>query len=397
MKKMLIVIAVILIAVGLSQLPAEEQRPSGPPGVGGQGAPDNPASAAAMGALDMTKTPPGSYVKLAVEITRSAITFGETVEVNFTLTNISKDKIEIIKPVLDVDALSFELMHMPDQGRGFTFVYTTITPSVYDHNKNKLERVMLDKFGMPTGAYRNTFSIPVLKQGKWCIKAVYNGAKQPINSEAVNFVALPPMGGAAAVAARSTNNELVAVLDTNKGKMVCRFFPDDAPNTVANFLQLARKGFYNNLIFHRVMKGFMIQGGCPDRNGGGSPGYNIKAEFNQHKHLKGVLSMARSKSNDSAGCQFFICHDAAPKLDNQYTVFGELIEGLDVLDKIAGTPVGPNPANPNEMSKPLEELLIKSVTIQARPVTDGKASETPSKPTDSTPKPSEPEPKKKSG
>jgi peptidyl-prolyl cis-trans isomerase B (cyclophilin B) len=150
-----------------------------------------------------------------------------------------------------------------------------------------------------------------------------------------------------------TTNE-VAVIKTTAGEMVIEFWPDVAPKTVENFKTLAKKGFYDGTAFHRVIKGFMIQGGDPltkdasqeARWGTGDPGYKIKAEFNERSHKRGVISMARSQSPDSAGSQFFICHGDPTFLDRQYTAFGKLIKGDDVLEKIATTPTHP-PDRPN--------------------------------------------------
>ncbi|MCQ4795288.1 peptidylprolyl isomerase [Anaerofustis stercorihominis] len=144
--------------------------------------------------------------------------------------------------------------------------------------------------------------------------------------------------------------------------MLAELYEDIAPITCDNFIKLAKKGFYNGLIFHRVIKGFMIQGGCPDGNGMGGPGHTIKGEFssngikNDLKHERGVLSMARSMDKNSAGSQFFIMHENAPHLDGDYAAFGKLIEGYDVLDKIAETPT-------DYMDKPKEERKIKEITV----------------------------------
>ena len=127
----------------------------------------------------------------------------------------------------------------------------------------------------------------------------------------------------------------VAVLQTNKGKIVFEFYPDDAPNTVDNFKKLTNKGYYDGLKFHRVEPGFVIQGGDPKGNGTGGPGYTIKAEFNKKLHLEGTVAMARSNDPDSAGSQFYICLAPAPFLNGKYTVFGQVIEGIDVVHKIA--------------------------------------------------------------
>ena len=165
-----------------------------------------------------------------------------------------------------------------------------------------------------------------------------------------------------------TTNE-VAVMKTTAGDMVIEFWPDVAPKTVENFKKLARTNFYDGTAFHRIIKGFMIQGGDPltkdlkneGRFGTGDPGYKIKAEFNERSHQKGVLSMARSADPDSAGCQFFICHGDASFLDRKYTAFGKVIKGDDVLDKIANTPVGPSGGG--ERSKPMQRVEVESVTI----------------------------------
>jgi peptidyl-prolyl cis-trans isomerase B (cyclophilin B) len=151
--------------------------------------------------------------------------------------------------------------------------------------------------------------------------------------------------------------------------MVIEFWTDVAPKTVENFKALAKKGFYDGTAFHRIIKGFMIQGGDPltkdaskeDAWGTGDPGYKIKAEFNDHKHVRGVISMARSRDPDSAGSQFFICLGAAPNLDHQYTAFGQLIKGDDVLGKIGDSPVGPN--KHGEPSKPTKRVGVESIKI----------------------------------
>jgi len=142
-------------------------------------------------------------------------------------------------------------------------------------------------------------------------------------------MALGAMGAGHAAAAP------VAVIETNKGRIVCEFYPQDAPKTVENFIALANKQFYDGLKFHRVVPGFVIQGGDPKGDGTGGPGYQVKAEFNSRKHLVGTVAMARAAHPDSAGSQFYICLGAQPSLDGKYTVFGQVIEGLDVVRQIA--------------------------------------------------------------
>jgi len=162
----------------------------------------------------------------------------------------------------------------------------------------------------------------------------------------------------------------LAVIKTSKGEMTVEFWEDVAPKTVANFKKLAKEGFYNGTAFHRIIKGFMIQGGDPNTKdpskegvyGTGDPGYKIKAEFNDKKHERGVLSMARSMDPDSAGSQFFICLDPAPFLDRQYTGFGRVVKGEEVLLKIGDTPVA---SNGRERSKPTERVTVEGVKIVA--------------------------------
>ena len=166
-----------------------------------------------------------------------------------------------------------------------------------------------------------------------------------------------------------SNSNEVAVIKTNEGEMVVEFWTDAAPNTIENFKKLARQGFYDGTIFHRIVKGFMIQGGDPNSKdtakessyGQGGPGYEIKAEFNNHSHDRGVLSMARGPDPDSAGSQFFICLAPVRRLDGQYTTFGKLIKGGDVLEKIGNTSVERN--TQGEMSKPTKRVVIESVKI----------------------------------
>jgi peptidyl-prolyl cis-trans isomerase B (cyclophilin B) len=159
----------------------------------------------------------------------------------------------------------------------------------------------------------------------------------------------------------------VAVIRTSEGEMVVKFWTDVAPKTVENFKKLARQGFYDGTAFHRIVKGFMVQGGDPlsktddEMVGTGGPGYKIKAEFNNKPHVRGVLSMARSQHPDSAGSQFFICLADARFLDKQYTAFGELIKGDDVLEKIGGTPT--TRGGGGEQSKPTKRMGVESVKI----------------------------------
>ena len=155
-----------------------------------------------------------------------------------------------------------------------------------------------------------------------------------------------------------------AIIEVEKfGTIEVELYKDAAPITVDNFVKLANKGFYNGLTFHRIIKGFMIQGGCPKGNGTGGPGYSIKGEFsangvnNPIKHERGVISMARAMDPNSAGSQFFIMHQAAPHLDGQYAAFGKVTKGIEVVDAIASVQT-------NYFDAPLQKIVIKSIKVK---------------------------------
>ena len=158
------------------------------------------------------------------------------------------------------------------------------------------------------------------------------------------------------------SNPVITIKMENGDVMKAELYPDVAPNTVNNFISLVKKGFYDGLTFHRVIPGFMIQGGCPDGTGMGGPGYSIPGEFSQNgfsntlAHTPGVLSMARAMHPDSAGSQFFIMHETSPHLDGAYAAFGRVLKGMDVVDAIADTPTGRN-------DRPLKEQRMKKVTV----------------------------------
>ena len=185
---------------------------------------------------------------------------------------------------------------------------------------------------------------------------------------AIHQTDLPYVGGAYGWGAGNVievARATVVVIDTDAGSMTVKLWPEVAPKTVENFIKLAGEGFYDGTAFHRIVRGFMIQGGDPlskedhPHVGTGGPGYQIKAEFNDRSHVRGVLSMARSQDPDSAGSQFFICLGDATFLDRQYTCFGELIEGDEVLEAIGNTPT--SMSNGGEMSKPENRVGVKTI------------------------------------
>lgn len=161
----------------------------------------------------------------------------------------------------------------------------------------------------------------------------------------------------------TTKNPIVTITMESGDIIKVELYPDVAPNTVNNFISLVKKGYYNGLIFHRVIEGFMIQGGCPNGIGNGNPGYQIDGEFadngfaNDLKHTPGVISMARSMMPNSAGSQFFIMHKDSPYLDGKYAAFGKTVEGMDVVDKIATCPT-------DMRDKPLKPQVMKTVTVE---------------------------------
>lgn len=194
-----------------------------------------------------------------------------------------------------------------------------------------------------------------------------NVAAGALRSQGTASTAQAPDGTISVDALKPKDGDEVAVMETDKGRIVLMFFPDKAPKHVANFKKLATSGFYAGTKFHRIIPGFMIQGGDPntktsDRStwGQGGPGYQVKAEFNNIHHAKGVLSMARSQDPDSAGSQFFIMVGDAPSLDHQYTAFGKVVEGQDVADAIVAMPADGDQA--------VDPVAIKSIKIEKWPV-----------------------------
>lgn len=178
----------------------------------------------------------------------------------------------------------------------------------------------------------------------------------------------PELSAAAQKVDPPKNGEEVAVLDTTKGRIIFKFRSDKAPKTVENFKKLANKKFYDTTAFHRVIPGFMIQGGCPNSKPGargmpgtGDPGYSIDAEFNDIKHVPGVVSMARSSDPNSAGCQFFIMVNEYPSLDGEYTAFGQVVKGQEVADAIVAEPT-------DTQDMPIKRMEIKTIRIQKWPV-----------------------------
>lgn len=172
---------------------------------------------------------------------------------------------------------------------------------------------------------------------------------------------------------RFATDKPVATLDTDRGAIVLELWPDRAPNHVLNFVRLARSGFYDGLTFHRVMRNFMIQTGCPKGDGTGGPGYEIPAEFNAESFVKGVLGMARSADPDSAGSQFFVMVGDNADLNGKYTAFGRVLFGIEAADALSQVPCGPSAGG--EMSRPIETVRLRRVTVTLPPGYDPASNE----------------------
>jgi len=294
-------------------------------------------------------TPP---LKITATPAQAEVTIGDWIVITLTLTNMTQGNMDIIKPMLDFDSVSFQIKTTPLSNTAKSFTYSVITPSVYDH-----KRAQMAKISLAAGAESKTaFNIPAMVIGSWEIIAHYKGVPNQISSETLKIKVIPPKS--------DKDGELIAKIETTKGTMKCRFFFNDAPNTVMNFVRLSKEGYYNKNIFHRIVKDFMVQSGCPKGDGLGWPGYSIKAEFNKNKHIKGTLAMAHSDSNDSAGSQFFICLAPQTTLDNKYTIFGELISGMDVLESIGKIRTVANPTMNGELSKPVERATIRTISFE---------------------------------
>jgi cyclophilin family peptidyl-prolyl cis-trans isomerase len=273
-----------------------------------------------LAALVLTLAPASADVKL-----------GEAIKMDVTLEN--PDKEEFKGPALVIDSRSI-VLNVNDSGYPFTYTQT--------NDEAPLNSVDL-KAGEKATA---TIEFTPINAGKYTIEANYAGKAAGKAS-----VTVTPLDGATRVG---------VLLDTNEGPITIQLLPETAPNTAAHFANLARKGFYNGLGFHRIIKNFMAQGGDPKGNGQGGPGYQLPAEFSHDKkysHTYGRLSMARTQDPDSAGSQFFMCFGQATFLDGKYTVFGEVFDGMDSVKKIESV------GAPSDPGRPSEVVTIKKATL----------------------------------
>jgi len=307
--------------------------------------------------------PAEPVIKVTLSSPQTEVMVGEMIKLDLTLTNMTDNKLTVIKPIIDVDSVTFSITYAPylENENGWSFVFSGITPSVYEHSRDKMNMITLGKKGTPEAAYKASFTLPAVVPTTCSIAADYHGASESLSS---NSVAIKISSPKTTKGEDLKQGELIAVMETSMGKMSFRFFLHEAPNTVMHFLKLSKEGFYNNLTFHRIIKDFMIQGGDPDGRGSGGPGYSIGAELNNNKHQKGTLSMARSSHLDSAGSQFFVCLAPQQRLDSGYTTFGQLIEGVEILDAIGKVKTTGSNANPAD--RPLQPVTIKNIILEYR-------------------------------
>ncbi len=270
-------------------------------------------------------------IALAAAPEKSEIKLGEPVVLKVVLENKGTEPFE--GPALALDKRSLALFV---GAGGAQFVY-----------QRKLDAAPPARRLAPGEKWEATIEYTPIRAGRLPIEVAY---AEKASAEVEVTVAPAPNGA----------TELGAVLETTKGKMTVRFLPEPAPNTAAHFADQVRRGFYNGLKFHRIIKGFMAQGGDPAGNGTGGPGYTLPREFSKDRrfsHTFGRLSMARTPDPDSAGSQFFICFGGATMLDGQYTVFGEVIDGLDTVKALEA--VGQERGDPRNGVPPLEEVKIE--------------------------------------
>ena len=295
-------------------------------------------------------------LSLRLEAEKTTYQPGEMIKLKVVLENNDTRDYELVKPILDEHSVRLDVFCEVRDITGtvqtpVAFLDRRFTPSVFESKKDVLAKVKLE----PGEGISRVIELPAFVPATYTIIARYRGTDREVGASPLKvYVPHPEKEG-----------ELVAVVDTNFGRIVFRFYPQDAPITVVNFIRLAKSGFYDGGIFHRVIPDFMIQGGCPNKDGTGLPGYTIPAEF-KHKHTKGVVSMARRPdNNDSGGCQFFICLKDLPHLDKQYSAFGEVIEGMETVEKIAAVKTTPSDGNP-PYNRPLELVKIQRVMIELR-------------------------------
>jgi peptidyl-prolyl cis-trans isomerase B (cyclophilin B) len=287
-------------------------------------------------------------VEITVAPKKAEVTVGENLELDVSVKNIGKEPAELIELVFDRQSVSIELT--------YTGKKTFTDEQIHDDVRNP-KSYPKKKLG-PGESMSKTFLVPTLKAGELEVSATYEVAKKKLGSEPKKVKVLPTKDGA---------EEVVAKVRTNVGPLTIRFLTDDALATAINFVRLAKDGFYDGRVFHRVVRSEnmgVVQGGDPKGDGSGGPGFNVPQEFNDQKHTVGRLSMARrGDSVDSAGSQFFIVTKDTPHLDKNYTVFAEVVKGQDVVTAMGEVRI----AGGSQDGAPVDKLVMESVRIEPLP------------------------------
>jgi peptidyl-prolyl cis-trans isomerase B (cyclophilin B) len=293
------------------------------------------------------KPPESPKTDLAATLStdKTEYVLGEDVTAEVTLTNGADRDLEVAELVFEERALAFDVTFEPEGGKK-QFLFAVTRPEPHLVGRLGPARVALRKGRSVAGLFR----IPTLAPGALSVTAVYKGAEKEVRSAAVAVTVKP----------QETGSKLAAILETSQGTLQINLLPSEAPNNVANFVSLARRGYYDGLVFHRVVKNMLIQSGCPYDNGLGGPGYALRSEAKGQKtlHDQGTVSMSGYSKVDFTGSQFFVSLAKNAAFDGKYTVVGKLAEAsLDVAKKIAAVEVDRN------TDRPKEDVPLKKVTI----------------------------------
>jgi peptidyl-prolyl cis-trans isomerase B (cyclophilin B) len=291
---------------------------------------------------------PKSELTLTLAAEKAEVVIGEDIQVEATLTNASDKALEIAELSFDERSLGFDVTFEASPGKPKTFRHSVVKP-----DPHLLERVLAPRVSLaPKKSLVALFRIPTLKPGPASVVGVYRGSDKELKSAAVTVKVAPQAGDA---------GRLAAILETGKGSFQVDLFPEEAPNTVANFVALVRRGFYTNLSFHRVVKGSWVQTGCPYDNGYGGPGYAVRSEAETQtvKHEPGAVAMSGNLKSSFTGSQFYVTLTRITAFDAKYTVFGKVSgdAGLDVVRQIGAVEVDKN------TDRPKDDVRVKEIKI----------------------------------
>lgn len=290
---------------------------------------------------------PAAGLGISLSLDRTDGVLGDMIQAEVTLSNTGDKDVEVVPLCLEERSVVFEITFEAEAGKRKTFRYAVVRPDPHLVDRLPLPRAFLK----PKKSIVSLFGIPTLAPGDMTVVARY--ADKDLRSAAVTVKVAPQADGA---------NRLAAILDTSEGTIQIDLLPGEAPLNVANFITLARQGFYDNLVFFRVVKDNWIQSGCPYDNGFGGPGYALRSEAKEQTvgHTEGAVAMAQNLKAEHTGSQFFIDLKAIPSFDKKYTVIGKVSgAGLEVARKIGGM------ATDSKTDRPLQDVMLKKVTIVA--------------------------------